>query len=685
MSMAKDTKTSDYRFARHLVTAILAGLLFSLLVGLLFGFKMIGINQSTHQFHFAYPFLLNFIPMYLLLGLLFGTGSGILGGILLRHREPREAMKFAAMTGVSFAAFLLLYLILGAPLGPVAGILLALPILVAMRGLRPPLSRVYFAIFFTAILFNYSWQWVRQHFIVNPLMPLPSSHGIDVIFTLFWGLLFILGFRLFLRAFFRLPVKAFYAIGAGVIAALFIAGGIYYLAKPKPVTAQNVEKIEVARRPADTQIVLIGIDGLWWRIMNPLMEQGQLPAFKKLIENGTSGPLKTLFPTFSAAIWSSISTGKSTDKHGVTSFLVWKFPWTGYALPCFQTPKITAEMDWMRQNLITVAPISNQFLEVSPFWDMLSEHGASVGIVNWWLSYPAYPLNGFNVTDHCLYNEDYETENFKRREGSTPQDVYPQDLLKELEPFSRTPNDFTEEEIRRFIHVGDPDFIKKFYEIDTYSYLDTAYEASLFKYGYTEDATLIGATRHLIATRQTDLLGVYLDGMDAVQHQYLKYYFWEQHPDKLIPKNLDLYRDLIVNYYIFMDEAVASFMEAAAPNTILMVISDHGFDEIMMPTGHYNHMNSPPGVFICSGPGIKPGYRIEGAHDYDILPTILQLMGFPTARDFDGKALTEILTDSAKVETIATYETGRRASHQILQSAVDESYKERLKALGYTQ
>ncbi len=685
MSMAKNAKRSGYRFAQHLGAGILAGLLFGLLVGLFFGFKMIGINQSTHQFIYAYPFLLNFIPMYLLLGLFWGLGSGILGSLLMRQEESRPAMGFPAMVGISFAVFLLLYLILGIPLGSVAGMFLALLILIATRGLRPPLSRVYFAVFFTAILFNYSWQWVRQHFIVDPMMPLPSSHSLDVIFTLFWALLFILGFRLFLRAFFRLPVKTFYGIGVSLVLLFFAAGGVYYLIRPKAVTAQISQKIEIARRPVDTKIVLIGIDALWWRILDPLLEQDKLPTFKKLIESGSSGSLKTLFPTFSAAIWSSISTGKSTDKHHVTSFLVWKFPWTGYALPCFQTPKITAEMDWMRQNLVTVAPISNQFLDVAPFWDILSEHGASVGIVNWWLSYPAYPINGFNVTDRCLYNEDYETENFKRREGSTPQDIYPLDLLKELEIFSRKPNDFTEEEIRRFIHVTDPAYIQKFYEINTYSYLDTAYEASLFKYGYTEDATLVQATRHLIAGQQTDFLGVYLDGMDAMQHQYLKYYFWEQHPDRLLPQNLELYRDLIANYYIFMDESVASLMEAADPNTIFMVISDHGFDEVMLPSGHYNHMNSPPGVFICAGPGIKQAHRIEDAHVYDVLPTILHLLGFPTAQDFDGRVLKDILEGGAEVDTIATYESGRRASHQILPSAADESYKERLKALGYTQ
>ena len=76
---------------------------------------------------------------------------------------------------------------------------------------------------------------------------------------------------------------------------------------------------------------------------------------------------------------------------------------------------------------------------------------------------------------------------------------------------------------------------------------------------------------------------------------------------------------------------------------------------------------------------------MEDAHVYDITPTVLHLLGLPTAADFDGKVLTEILADSLPMETVSTYETGKRAQRQILRSDIDEAYKEKLKALGYTQ
>ena len=85
---------SKYTFLSHLGAALVAGLVFSLAVGLIFSLKMIGINEATHQFLFAYPFALNFIPMYVLLGLIFGVAMGIVGGLLLIQAPNPRGLGF---------------------------------------------------------------------------------------------------------------------------------------------------------------------------------------------------------------------------------------------------------------------------------------------------------------------------------------------------------------------------------------------------------------------------------------------------------------------------------------------------------------------------------------------------------------------------------------------------------------
>ncbi len=78
-------KKSDKGFLQHLGAGILAGLLFYLVVGAVFSVKMCIINEATHQLHFAYPFTLNFIAAYLLVGAIFGCTFGLLGGFLLNR------------------------------------------------------------------------------------------------------------------------------------------------------------------------------------------------------------------------------------------------------------------------------------------------------------------------------------------------------------------------------------------------------------------------------------------------------------------------------------------------------------------------------------------------------------------------------------------------------------------------
>lgn len=65
--------------------------------------------------------------------------------------------------------------------------------------------------------------------------------------------------------------------------------------------------------------LIIGIDGGTWTVINPLLQQGKLPTFKRLIKNGASGTLKSV-PPLSAPAWSSITTGKEMRNHGVFSF-----------------------------------------------------------------------------------------------------------------------------------------------------------------------------------------------------------------------------------------------------------------------------------------------------------------------------------------------------------------------------
>ena len=84
------------------------------------------------------------------------------------------------------------------------------------------------------------------------------------------------------------------------------------LVKKKDV--RSTEDYVDVGRVHDGKIILLAIDALTWRVMDPLLAQGRLPCLRSLIAGGSYGPLKTLCPALSPELWNSIGTGKLPKK-----------------------------------------------------------------------------------------------------------------------------------------------------------------------------------------------------------------------------------------------------------------------------------------------------------------------------------------------------------------------------------
>src|SRR5688572_33217986 len=58
------------------------------------------------------------------------------------------------------------------------------------------------------------------------------------------------------------------------------------------------------------KVLLVGIDGASFRVLDPLLAAGRLPAFASLRERGASGVLRSENPMISPALWTTIATGR---------------------------------------------------------------------------------------------------------------------------------------------------------------------------------------------------------------------------------------------------------------------------------------------------------------------------------------------------------------------------------------
>jgi predicted AlkP superfamily phosphohydrolase/phosphomutase len=173
---------------------------------------------------------------------------------------------------------------------------------------------------------------------------------------------------------------------------------------------------------------------------------------------------------------------------------------------------------------------------------------------------------------------------------------------------------------------------------------------------------------------------------DRIQHP-----FWRFHePDAfegVDPALADRHGGKVASIMETIDRRIGKLVDRADENTLIAVISDHGF-EAGPETGQGTH--SIDGIFILAGKGVPEtgpslDFEIEKfprASVLDITPTLLCLMGYPQAKDFDGKPLAFAGTNPCAIDPIDSYET---SSHGEGGETLDPTTFDQLRSLGYVR
>jgi predicted AlkP superfamily phosphohydrolase/phosphomutase len=137
--------------------------------------------------------------------------------------------------------------------------------------------------------------------------------------------------------------------------------------------------LAVSRPPAANghraPLLVIGIDGGEWRVIDQLWSEGKLPNLKALAGRGVTASLHTAYNS-SPVIWTTIATGVVPEVHGITDFVV-----------------ATPQGD---------VPISSEVRKVPALWNMLTRTGRRVAVLGWWGSWPAEDVNGVVYSDRAL-------------------------------------------------------------------------------------------------------------------------------------------------------------------------------------------------------------------------------------------------------------------------------------------
>lgn len=120
------------------------------------------------------------------------------------------------------------------------------------------------------------------------------------------------------------------------------------------------------------KVIVIGIDGATFDLLDPWMKQGQLPHFQTLKTNGASGPLRSTTPFYSAPAWVSMVTGCQPGKHGIYDF--------------FRTDTFSKRL------------VNSRMRKVPAIWQYLSDVGKNSIAVNVPGTYPPDKIKGVMIT-----------------------------------------------------------------------------------------------------------------------------------------------------------------------------------------------------------------------------------------------------------------------------------------------
>lgn len=267
--------------------------------------------------------------------------------------------------------------------------------------------------------------------------------------------------------------------------------------------------------PAARRVMVIGLDGATWDLITPWTRQGELPNLAQLMAHGAYGPLASTIPPISAPAWTSFMTGVNPGKHGIYHFQE--------HIP----------------NSYQARLVSGADVKAPTIWHILSEAGKTSIAVNVAMTFPPERVNGILIAGVDA-------------PGTGSQYTYPAELAKELEA---TIGEY-------IIEPGVVEHTRR-------GRYDAAFQAIIHALEQR-----FKAVEYLMTRKPWDLLVVNFRATDNIQHHF--WHFMDPTHPLYDPRGAERYGDCILQVYQRLDEWIGGLRRRLDPDTVLILVSDHG-------------------------------------------------------------------------------------------------------------
>jgi predicted AlkP superfamily phosphohydrolase/phosphomutase/Tfp pilus assembly protein PilF len=355
------------------------------------------------------------------------------------------------------------------------------------------------------------------------------------------------------------------------------------------------------------RVAIFAIDGADWELISELSNDGRIPNLRALAQGGTTASMQTIQPTVSPLVWTTAATGLSPDRHGVIDFFD-------------RTSKL---------------PVSASTRRTPALWEIAEAFGRKAVTVNWWTAWPA--AEGAPVMFDTPVTMDTNA-------------VHPPSLANRVNQLDVPESTIGSPQVRRFLNITDEE-----YNAAVSAGVDSD-PTNVFRRVLAKTWTDHRVAINLYQQNDPLLTMVHYEGTDAVNHLFGPYH--PPYREGISQTEFRKYWPTVANYYAEIDRLLGEWMNVLSDDTTVIVMSAHGYRwgktrPRVSPAGRAalaDHRN--PGVFIAYGNHVAASRANHAITLYDIVPTVLAVLGLPPSTEMNGKQVDWVFRDITPVTSV---------------------------------
>ncbi len=367
------------------------------------------------------------------------------------------------------------------------------------------------------------------------------------------------------------------------------------------------------------QLLLVGWEAADWRVLHPLIDAGEMPVLRRIIEAGPSGQLFRTQPPVSVAQWTTIATGKRPWQHQV----------------CHPLEKINAA-----NKAVSVNAAGRRSLAI---WDILAQAGKRSLVVGWPATHGGQIKNGVIVSDH--YALPTVGPGIKPWPPAAPGTYCPEEIGGRLDRWRISP-----EEIQA--DVVSP-LVPEWKQVDQKRDRRLGQLRLLLARDFSHQAALMT----LLVDSKWDFAAVHFPALGAMSQFFLAHHFSQ--PGEVSEPGGRRYQNVIRGACHLLDQMLGKLVQAVGDQAAIMVVSGHGVAHRHRSRGrdiNDEAWKSAHGIFAARGPALARDTLVFGATVLDVAPTILAWFGLPIGDDMEGRVLSEGFVTAPAVAHVPTWE-----------------------------